>query len=69
MKRLLSILAPLAVALVTLVPAAHAGDKDPLFVNLTTDDPHAMARRTGERIVAHLERLLKVNESGLFPSV
>ncbi|MBK7660343.1 MAG: DsrE family protein [Betaproteobacteria bacterium] len=40
MKRLLSILAPLAVALVTLVPAAHAGDKDPLFVNLTTDDPH-----------------------------
>ena len=40
MKRLLSFLAALAIAIVALAPAAHAGDKDPLFVNLTTDEPH-----------------------------
>jgi len=43
MKRLLSLLAALATliaALGILAPSAHAGDKDPLFVNLTTDEPH-----------------------------
>ncbi len=40
MKRLLAFLAALALALAALIPAAHAGDKDPLFVNLTTDEPH-----------------------------
>jgi hypothetical protein len=40
MKRLLQLIAGIAIAVIAFAAPAHAGDKDPLFVNLTTDDPH-----------------------------
>lgn len=40
MKRLLQFIAALAIAMTAFAAPVLAGDKDPLFVNLTTDDPH-----------------------------
>lgn len=40
MRMIVHLLVALLIAGGTLISTAVAGDKDPLFINLTTDDPH-----------------------------